>query len=85
MATKKIMSRISIDVSPEEHRKLKAIAALQGKSMKDYLLEGKIDPAEQDKALGELESLLDERIKQHRESGQKGRSSAKTILEDMGI
>ena len=77
------MSRISIDVSPEEHRKLKAIAALQGKSMKDYLLEGKIDPAEEDKALGELESLLDDRIANHRISGEKGRSSAKAILEDV--
>ena len=77
------MSGISIDVSPEEHRKLNAIAALQGKRMKDYLLEGKIDPAEQDKDLGELGSLLDDRIKHHRESGQKGRSSAKAILEDV--
>ena len=40
------MSRISIDVSTEEHRKLKAFAALQGKSMKDYLLEGKLDPSD---------------------------------------
>lgn len=38
------MSRISIDVTPEEHRKLKAIAALKGKTMKDYLLGGRSPP-----------------------------------------
>lgn len=78
------MSRISIDVSPEEHRKLKAIAALKGKTMKDYLLEGKIDlgrDAPQD-ALAELEALLDERISHHGTSALKGRPSASAILED---
>ncbi len=77
------MSRISIDVSPEDHRKLKALAALQGKSMKDYLLEGKISPAEPDEDLAKLESLLDDRINHHKKSGLKGRSSAKAILQDI--
>lgn len=78
------MSRISIDVSVEEHRKIKAIAALKGKTIKDYLLEGKIDLVEDDhaKALGELETLLDERIAHHGKSPMKGRSSATAILQD---
>jgi uncharacterized protein (DUF1778 family) len=33
------VSRISIDVSDEEHRKLKAMAALKGQSLKDFLLQ----------------------------------------------
>ncbi|MGO8698445.1 MAG: hypothetical protein ACLQVY_12080 [Limisphaerales bacterium] len=33
------MRRISIDVTFEEHKKLKAMAALRGKSIKDYVLE----------------------------------------------
>jgi hypothetical protein len=33
------MSRISIDVTDGEHKKLKAMAALRGKSIKDYVLE----------------------------------------------
>jgi hypothetical protein len=33
------MSRISIDVTASEHKKLKAMAALRGKSIKDYVLE----------------------------------------------
>jgi len=79
------MSRISIDVSPEEHRKLKAIAALRGKSMKEYLLEGKmaLGPDDQEKALVELEALLDARIDHHGKSGVKGRSSAGAILQDV--
>jgi len=76
------MSRISIDVSPTEHRTLKAMAALQGKSLKDYLLEGKLKAGD-DNALEELEVLLDERIKHHRESGLKGRASAQAIFDDL--
>ncbi len=33
------MSRISIDVSDQGHRKLKALAALRGQSIKDFVLE----------------------------------------------
>ena len=60
------MSRISIDVTSEEHQKLKALAALQGKSIKDYVIErtlGVDGDASQEAALNELESLLDERIR----------------------
>ena len=55
------MSRISIEVTPEEHQKLKALAALQGKSMKEFVLERALgsDPSADDQqALSELESLL---------------------------
>ena len=31
--------RLSIDVRPEEHRKIKAMAALQGKTIREYVLE----------------------------------------------
>ena len=80
-----MMSRISIDVSAEDHKKLKALAALQGKTIKAYLLEGKINPVDddQEKALADLESLLDERIRKHGESQAGGRSSASAILEDV--
>ena len=33
------MSRISIDVTPEQHKRLKAMAALAGKSIKEFVLE----------------------------------------------
>ena len=60
------MSRISIEVTPDEHQKLKAMAALQGKSIKDYVIErtlGAAGDTEQQLALEELESLLDARIR----------------------
>jgi len=60
------MSRISIDVTSEEHQKLKAMAALQGKSIKDYVIERTLG-VELDKThesdLAELEALLDERAR----------------------
>ncbi|WP_272911634.1 hypothetical protein [Loktanella sp. M215] len=32
------MPRLSIDITPEQHQKLKAIAALKGESIKEYVL-----------------------------------------------
>ena len=57
------MSRIVLDVSGEQHQKIKALAALQGKSIKDFVLE-KVFPSDQDEsqAMKALESLLSERI-----------------------
>ena len=56
------MSRISIDVTADEHKKLKAMAALRGKSIKDYVLERTLGSDEAE-ALRELEKLLDGRIR----------------------
>ena len=54
--------RLSIEISPEEHQQLKAAAALQGKSIKDYVLERTLPKAQEKKALAELESFLKPRI-----------------------
>jgi hypothetical protein len=57
------MSRISIDVTDDEHKKLKAVAALRGKSIKDYVLERTLGAdVSDDASLRELEKLLDGRI-----------------------
>ena len=59
------MSRISIDISDEEHRKLKAMAALKGQSLKDFLLQRTLGDGLQsgeDAALMELVELLDARV-----------------------
>ena len=72
------MSRLVIDVSGEQHQQIKALAALQGKTIKDLIL-GKlftdlgIDD-EQD-AWGELETLLASRIEEAEQMG----SSTKTF------
>jgi hypothetical protein len=59
------MSRISIDVTEDEHRRLKALAALKGVSLKDYLLKNALDSREKDeeKSLAELERFLDDRLR----------------------
>lgn len=73
------MSRISIDVTPAQHQRLKALAALQGKSIKEFVLERTLapfDPAsDEDAALKELEALLDQRLK----SAQAEEPSAESI------
>lgn len=57
------MSRISIDVTPEQHQRLKALAALQGKSIKEFVLASTLGTlGVADHALSELEAVLDARI-----------------------
>lgn len=70
------MSRISIDVTPEEHKKLKTMAALQGKTIKDYVLDrALIKPVGAEaEALAELEALLDSRIERAKKDGPSKRT-----------
>jgi hypothetical protein len=72
------MSRISIDVTEHEHKKLKAMAALRGQSIKEYVLERTMGTDEADNdALMELEKLLDRRI----QAAQAGAVSRRTASE----
>jgi hypothetical protein len=64
-----MMSRISIDVTPEEHQKLKAMAALRGKSIKEFVLASTLGAHGEDNALRELEALLDKRLENARAAG----------------
>ena len=77
MDRKSLMSRISIDVTAEEHQKLKAMAALQGKSIKEFVLESTIGSGSSDPALAELEALLDRRIQRAKTE----RPSTRTVEE----
>lgn len=54
--------RLSIEISPEEHQQLKAAAALQGKSIKDYVLERTLPDSQEKAALQKLESFLKPRV-----------------------
>jgi hypothetical protein len=71
------MSRISIDVTEEEHKRLKALAALKGVSLKDYLIGSALDSRDTDdeKALGELEAFLDGRLRK----AKSGKVSKRTV------
>lgn len=72
-----MMSRISIDVSEEQHQKIKAMAALQGKSIKNFMLDRTLNTMDEDNALAELEALLDERI----HHAQKGKISKHPVMD----
>lgn len=59
------MSRLTIDVTDQQHQALKALAALEGKSIKQYALERLFPSAfPEEQALQELKTLLTERITQ---------------------
>ena len=66
------MPRLSIDITPEEHQKLKAIAALKGESIKDYVLKRTLgdapalDNMSEDEAVAALADFLKPRIEQAR-------------------
>lgn len=55
--------RLSIEVTPDQHKQLKMIAALQGKSLKEYVLERTLPDSETEQSLKQLEAFLDSRVK----------------------
>ncbi|MFC4256775.1 antitoxin [Altererythrobacter xixiisoli] len=70
------MSRLTIDITEQQHKNLKALAALQGKTIKQYALE-RLFPANMTDASGsqELKALLAKRIA----DGLAGDVSSKTV------
>ena len=75
------MPRLSIDITPEEHQKLKAIAALSGQSIKDYVLNRTLGDApalegmSEEAAFSALTQFLAPRI----EEARRGELSSKSI------
>jgi hypothetical protein len=70
-----VLMRLSIEISSEQHQRLKASAALQGKSIKDYVLDRTLLGSDEQAALQELESFLKPRV----EAAKKGDYSSKSI------
>lgn len=60
--------RLSIEVTQEQHQRLKAVSALRGQSIKDYVLERVFQPLsdgvtnDTEEALRQLESFLQPRL-----------------------
>jgi Antitoxin ParD len=72
------MSRLTIDITDQQHQSLKALAALQGKTIKQYALERLFpDDADAEQAWQELKALLGTRINE----GLAGKVSTKSIGE----
>ncbi len=57
------MSRLTIDITEQQHKTLKAMAALQGKTIKEYALE-RLFPARagEEQAWADLKTLVEQRI-----------------------
>jgi len=72
------MSRLTIDMTAQQHQSLKAFAALQGKTIKQYALE-RLFPGDTDadQAWQALQALLNERIS----AGLTGAVSVKSVDE----
>lgn len=72
------MSRLTIEISPEEHQQIKALAALKGQSIKEFVKQKIFQPEKpEDQAWQELKELLTARIK----AAEDGRVSDKTIAQ----
>jgi len=69
--------RLSIEITQEQHQRLKAVAALQGKTIKDYVLERSLPNmnTKENNALKQLEEFLKPRI----ETAEAGRFSKKSV------
>ncbi len=75
------MSRLSIELTAEQHQRLKAMAALQGKTIKEYVLERTLpdlanteDSMTDEEALHRLEQFLKPRI----DAAEQGSRSSRT-------
>jgi Antitoxin ParD len=62
------MSRLTIDISDQQHKSLKAVAALEGKSIKQYALERLFPevtytaPSDEDQAWEEFKAFIGKRV-----------------------
>ena len=78
MKDKYPISRLTIEVTEQQHQALKAMDVLEGKTIKQYELEKLFpDGASYDQAWQKLKSLLDTRINE----AIAGNVSAKSVLE----
>jgi predicted transcriptional regulator len=76
------MPRLSIDLTPEQHKRLKTIAALRGQSIKEYVLQQSLGtlPIAEQQALEQLDALLQPRLDEA-ERGHVVTTSAAEIFE----
>lgn len=74
------MSRLTIDVTEQQHQTLKAMAALEGKSIKQYAIE-RLFPSDEEQALQHLKALLLDRVAEA-ERGDLDERSIADIIEE---
>jgi hypothetical protein len=72
--------RLSIEVTADQHQRLKASAALLGKSIKEYVLERTLPDQNEEAALKELEAFLKPRL----DAAKRGEWSDQSVDEIVG-
>lgn len=79
------MSRLTIDITDQQHQSLKALAALQGKTIKQYAVE-RLFPADagDTDAWQELKTLLGQRIADGLAGSVSTKSIATIVDEELG-
>lgn len=79
------MSRLTIDITEQQHQSLKAMAALQGKTIKQYTVE-RLFPTDVsgDQAWQELKTLLGERIAEGLAGNVSTKNMAIIVDEELG-
>ncbi len=74
--------RLSIEITKNQHQQLKASAALQGQSIKSYVLARVLPNSEEQRALHELETFLKPRVEAAR-NNQHSNKSVENIFDDV--
>lgn len=79
------MSRLTIDITEQQHQSLKALAALQGKTIKQYAIE-RLFPVDMsaDYAWQALKALLGERIAEGLAGGVSAKNIGTILDEELG-
>ncbi len=77
------MSRLTIDITEQQHKALKALAALEGKTIKQYALE-RLFPSERDeeKAWADLKTLIEQRIAESSTGAISGKTFDEIVEEE---
>ena len=79
------MSRISIEIPSEDHKRLQALAALEGQSIEQFVLERTLAAARgsnEEQAALALEAILNERIRRA-EAGEVSDQTVSEIFEEV--
>lgn len=79
------MSRLTIDITDQQHQSLKAMAALQGKTIKQYTVE-RLFPSDvsDDQAWQELKAILNARIAEGLAGNVSTKSMAAIVDDELG-
>ena len=77
------MSRLVIEVTPEQHHRLKAMAALSGQTLKDYILDRALPSLPEAESLSEKEALqqLEAFLKPRIEEAERGEVVNQSVTE----